>query len=83
MTVINLSDVFGDEENETNKFVARYLKTTHCDILFADALILVEGIAENYRTFPIRQTLCDDLSWSHYNLLMRIEDEKSRHLFLK
>ncbi len=46
-TVINLSDVFGDKENETNKFVTRYLQTTHCDIFFADALILVEGTAEN------------------------------------
>ena len=46
-TVINLSDVFGDKENETNKFVTRYLRTTHCDIFFADALILVEGTAEN------------------------------------
>lgn len=46
-TVINLSDVFGDKENETNKFVTRYLQTTHCDIFFADALILVEGSAEN------------------------------------
>jgi len=46
-TIINLSDVFGNKENETNKFITRYLKTTHCDIFFADALILVEGTAEN------------------------------------
>lgn len=34
-----------------------------------------------YRTFPIRHTLCEELSWSHYNLLMRIEDEKSRDFY--
>lgn len=44
--VINLSDVFG-EKNQTNKFVTRYLRTTHCDLFFADATILVEGAAES------------------------------------
>lgn len=44
-TVVNLSEVFG-QGTETQKFVARYLKTTHCDLFFADAAILVEGPAE-------------------------------------
>lgn len=44
--VINLSDVFG-KEDETGKFVTRYLQTTHCDLFFADAAILVEGSAES------------------------------------
>ncbi len=43
--VINLSDVFG-KEGKTDKFVTRYLQTTHCDLFFADAAILVEGSAE-------------------------------------
>lgn len=43
--VINLSDVFG-KGDETDKFVTRYLQTTHCDLFFADAAILVEGSAE-------------------------------------
>lgn len=43
--VINLSDVFG-KEDKTDKFVTRYLQTTHCDLFFADAAILVEGSAE-------------------------------------
>ena len=30
----------------TQKFVARYLKTTHCDLFFADAVILIEGAGE-------------------------------------
>ena len=34
-----------------------------------------------YRAFPIRHTLCDELSWSHYRLLMRIEDEKARKFY--
>jgi len=43
--VINLSDVFG-KGDKTDKFVTRYLQTTHCDLFFADAAILVEGAAE-------------------------------------
>lgn len=44
-TVVNLSEVFG-KEGDTKRFVTRYLKTTHCDLFFADAAILVEGPAE-------------------------------------
>ena len=44
-TVVNLSQTFGDYD-ETSKFAARYLRTTHCDLFFADAVILVEGSAE-------------------------------------
>jgi hypothetical protein len=43
--VINLSEVFG-KVDETERFVSRYLKSTHCDLFFADAAILVEGSAE-------------------------------------
>lgn len=44
-TVVNLSKTFGTVD-ETTKFAIRYLKTTHCDLFFADAVILVEGPAE-------------------------------------
>lgn len=44
--IINLSDVFG-KNDETDKFVTRYLQTTHCDLFFADAAILIEGSAES------------------------------------
>lgn len=43
--VVNLSTIFGDD-SDTSKFATRYLKTTHCDLFFADAAILVEGPAE-------------------------------------
>lgn len=43
--VINLSSTFGTEK-ETKQFVTRYIRLTHCDIFFADAIILVEGPAE-------------------------------------
>lgn len=44
-TVVNLSKTFGDD-NETSRFATRYIKSTHCDLFFADAAILVEGSAE-------------------------------------
>lgn len=43
--VVNLSEVFGTE-NETERFVTRYLRAQHADLFFADAVILVEGPAE-------------------------------------
>jgi predicted ATP-dependent endonuclease of OLD family len=44
-SVINLSEIFNDED-ETKVFVKRYLKTTHCDLFFADGAIFIEGPAE-------------------------------------
>ncbi|HSW65080.1 MAG TPA: AAA family ATPase [Dissulfurispiraceae bacterium] len=43
--VVNLSKTFGNHD-DTSKFATRYLRTTHCDLFFADAAILVEGSAE-------------------------------------
>lgn len=44
-TVENLSNTFGTEDDST-KFAIRYLKTTHSDLFFADAVIMVEGPVE-------------------------------------
>lgn len=44
--IVNLRSTFGTKANETAKYVARYLKTTHCDLFFANGVILVEGAAE-------------------------------------
>lgn len=43
--VIDLTNVFGSDD-ETSRFVTRYLKATYCDLFFADAAIFVEGPAE-------------------------------------
>ena len=34
-----------------------------------------------YSVYPNRDTLCPDLSWSHYRLLMRIADENARTFY--
>ena len=44
--VVNLSSTFGKNEEETKQFVTRYIRLTHCDIFFSDAVVLVEGPAE-------------------------------------
>lgn len=59
-TIINLSEVFGDED-ETKRFVARYLRAQHADLFFADAAILVEGSAE--------KMLLPNLIREHHNFL--------------
>jgi predicted ATP-dependent endonuclease of OLD family len=50
--VVNMSKVFSNEssqelaEIQTAQFVSRYIKTTHCDLFFANGIIMVEGAAE-------------------------------------
>jgi len=46
--VVNLSGTFGedDKKHKTEKFVSRYIRLTHCDMFFADGIILVEGSGE-------------------------------------
>lgn len=43
--VLNLSAFYGQNPTEGD-FLQRYLKLTHCDLFFADAVILVEGNVE-------------------------------------
>ncbi|QPO13258.1 AAA family ATPase [Thalassospira sp. A40-3] len=45
-TVVNLKDVFGQNEKDTQDFVTRYLRAQHSDLFFADAAIMIEGSAE-------------------------------------
>lgn len=43
--VINLADVFGNDK-KTREFAERYFRVQHTDLLFANAAIFVEGVAE-------------------------------------
>ena len=67
-TVVNLSEVFGDVTN-TQRFVTRYLKATHCDLFFADAAILVEGPAERILVPQFVRKEFLELSQSYVTLL--------------
>ncbi|MFA4957447.1 MAG: AAA family ATPase [Candidatus Methanoperedens sp.] len=66
--VVNLSKTFGTE-NDTTKFAIRYLKTTHCDLFFADAAILVEGPAERMLVPHFIRHNCPELAISYISLL--------------
>ncbi len=67
-TVVNLSQTFGDHD-ETSKFATRYLRTTHCDLFFADAAILVEGSAERMLIPHFVRTKFPKLDQSYISLL--------------
>lgn len=43
----------------------------------------LRAMRQLYQSFPIRHTLCAELSWSHYRLLMRINDENRREFYQK
>ena len=43
--VVNLANVFGDDK-KTREFAERYFRVQHTDLLFANAAIFVEGVAE-------------------------------------
>ncbi len=60
-TVVNMNDTFSpslvekkkieiekvvNPSVDTRRFATRYIRSTHCDLFFADAIILVEGNAE-------------------------------------
>ncbi len=66
--VINLSTTFGNED-DTTKFVIRYLNTTHNDIFFADAVVLVEGPAERILIPHFIKNSCDTLDNCYITIL--------------
>ena len=66
--VVNLSKVFG-EKGDTQRFVTRYLKTTHCDLFFADAAILVEGPAERMLIPYFIRNQLEELNQSYVTVL--------------
>lgn len=45
------------------------------------AIANLKNMRQFYRAYPNRYTLCSELSWSHYRVLMRISDEKRREWY--
>jgi predicted nuclease of restriction endonuclease-like (RecB) superfamily len=43
----------------------------------------LQAMRQFYRVFNIPHTLCAELSWSHYRLLMKIEDEARREFYIQ
>lgn len=67
-SVVSMSTKFGDE-TPTSKFATRYLKTTHCDLFFADAAILVEGPVERMLVPHFIRNYYPELERSYISLL--------------
>jgi len=42
----------------------------------------LQAMRQFYQSFPIPHTLCAELSWSHYRLLMKIDNEKRREFYM-
>ena len=42
----------------------------------------LRNMRQFYLTFPIWQTLSAKLSWSHYQLIMRVENKKAREYYI-
>ncbi len=43
----------------------------------------LQAMRQFYRTYKIPHTLCAELTWSHYRLLMKIENETRRDFYTK
>ncbi|MDG6881841.1 Uncharacterized conserved protein [Phocoenobacter uteri] len=43
----------------------------------------LRNMRQFYLAFPIRDTLCRELSWSHYRRLIRVEDPSARQWYLQ
>lgn len=82
-SVVNMSAIFGIERKrqangldseeqkriETAQFATRYLRTTHCDLFFADAAILIEGPAERMLVPHFIRNHYPELDRSYISLL--------------
>lgn len=83
-TIANLSDVFG-AEGDTYRFVKRYLRSTHCDLFFADGVIFIEGPAErilvphfiryHFPSLSRRYVTLLDIGGSHAHAFKSLVDE--------
>lgn len=76
--VVNLGQVFGSDD-ATRHFAERYFRVQHTDLLFANAAVFVEGVAErmlvplfmelNYETLNSRYVSFLDIGGSHAHRL--------------
>lgn len=76
--VVDLGEVFGDDE-DTRQFAERYFRVQHTDLLFANAALFVEGVAErmlvplfmelNYEKLNSRYVSFLDIGGSHAHRL--------------
>ncbi|MFT3687706.1 ATP-dependent nuclease [Paenirhodobacter sp.] len=67
-TVANMTGLFG-ADTQTRRFVTRYLLSTHFDLFFADAIIVIEGAAERILLPHLIQHHYPDLAVAYLSFL--------------
>lgn len=67
-TVANMTGLFG-ADTQTRRFVTRYLLSTHFDLFFADAIIVIEGAAERILLPHLIQHHYPDLAAAYLSFL--------------
>ncbi len=67
-TVANMTGLFG-ADTQTRRFVTRYLLSTHFDLFFADAIIVIEGTAERILLPHLIQHHYPDLAAAYLSFL--------------
>ncbi|WP_299870045.1 AAA family ATPase [uncultured Roseobacter sp.] len=67
-TVANMTGLFGDDA-ETRRFVTRYLLSTHFDLFFSDAIVVIEGAAERILLPHVIQNHYPDLAVAYLSFL--------------
>jgi predicted ATP-dependent endonuclease of OLD family len=67
-TVANMAGLFG-ADTQTRRFVTRYLLSTHFDLFFADAIIVIEGAAERILLPHLIQHHYPDLAAAYLSFL--------------
>ena len=71
-----------NERAEYGKGLLRYLSeklTAEFGTGFTERNL--RNMRQFYQAYPIRHTVCTELSWSHYRILMRISDDKRREWY--
>lgn len=68
--VLNLSQL-KSIDSDTRQFLLRYIKLTHCDLFFADAVIMVEGNVERLLLPLMIERVAEDLK-THYLTIMEV-----------
>ena len=78
-----------EEQNGSNRAeYGKYLIENLAKELTADfgkgfSVPNLRNFRQFYLAFPIRYALRSELSWTHYRLLMRVENEEARNFYLK
>lgn len=78
-----LNKICGEYRAEYGKKILEYIsKRLTSEFGKGFTIANLKNMRQFYRMFPIGYTLCSQLSWSHYRLIMRVENEKARNFYI-